>query len=75
LRSDRDVGATIDVSVDHLRVVHSVQVIAGENQVVVRVVPDEMSRRLPHRVRRSLKPALAVGRLFSRQDFDEPVAE
>ena len=75
LRGDGDVGTAIDVCVDHLRVVHAVQMVAGQNQVVVGVVPDKMAGRLPHRVRCALKPALAVGCLLGCQDFDEPVAE
>ncbi|MCK7523786.1 MAG: hypothetical protein MZV64_42290 [Ignavibacteriales bacterium] len=37
LRRDGDVGAAFDVRVDQLREVHAVEVVAGEDQVVVRV--------------------------------------
>ena len=37
-RRDGDVGVAIEVGVEQLRVVHAVQVIAGQNQVVVGVV-------------------------------------
>jgi hypothetical protein len=50
-------------------------VIAGENQVVIGVVADEMSRCLPHRIRGALVPVRVVGRLLGRQDLDEPLAE
>ena len=65
----------IDVRVDQLAVVHAVEMIAGENQVVVGVVAGEVPRRLPHRVGGALKPVRVVRRLLGRQDFDEPVAE
>src|SRR6186997_161691 len=50
LCSDRDVGAAIDVRIDQFTVVHAVQVVAGENQVVVGVVADEMAYRLAYGV-------------------------
>ena len=75
LRGDRDVGAPIDVRVDQLAVVHPVQVVAGENQVVVGVVAHEMARGLAHGVGRALKPVRVVGRLLGRQDLDESLAE
>jgi hypothetical protein len=71
LRRDGDVGAAVDVRVDHLVVVHAVEMIAGENQVVVGVVPREVPRRLPHGVGRSLVPVRIVGRLLGGEDLDE----
>ena len=62
----------IDVRVDHLRVVHAVEMVAGENQVVVGVVAHEVARRLPHGIGRALKPVRVVGRLLGGQDLDEP---
>ena len=75
LRRDSDVGLPIDVRLDHLVVVHAVQMIAGKNQVVVGVVAHEVPRRLPHRVGRPLKPVRVVGRLLGREDFHEPRTE
>ena len=75
LRGDRDVGAPIDVRVDQLGVVHPVEMIARENQVVVGVVAHEVARGLPHGVGRALKPVRVVGRLLGGQDLDEALAE
>ena len=57
------------------RVVHPVEMIAGENQVVVGVVAHEVARRLAHGVGRALEPVRVVGRLLGRQDLDEALAE
>ena len=75
LGRDRHVGAAIDVRVDHLRVVHPVEVITRQYQVVVGVVAHEVSCRLPHGIGRPLEPALAVGCLLGGEDLDESVAE
>ena len=75
LRRDGDVGAPIDVRVDHLVVVHPVEMIAGENQVVVGVVAREVPRRLPHGVGGALIPVRIVRRLLGGQDLDEALAE
>ena len=45
-RGDRDVGVAVDVRLSSSRVVHPVEVIAGQDQVVVGVVLDEMPRAL-----------------------------
>ena len=74
LRRDRDVGAALGVRLDQLRVVHPVQVIAGEDQVVVGVVLLEVAARLAHGVGRALEPVAAVGRLLGREDLDEALA-
>ena len=75
LCGDRDVGAAIDMGIDEVAVVHPVEMVARENQVVVRVVPLDLARGLPDGVGGALKPVGVVGRLFGRQDLDEPVAE
>ncbi len=75
LRRDRDVGPAFDVRLDHLAEVHAVQVIAGEDQVIVCFVPREMAGRLPDRVRRPLEPVAALGRLFGGEHFDEAIRE
>ncbi len=75
LRGDRDVGVAIDVRVDELGVVHAIELIAGEDQVVVGVVAGEMPRGLPDRVRRALVPVRVVGRLFGGENLDEALVE
>ena len=75
LRGDRDVGAALDVRLDQIAEVHPVEVIAGEDQVVVGVVAGEVPRRLPHGVGRALEPVGALGRLLGREHLDEAVRE
>ena len=55
--------------------VHPVQMIAGEDQVVIGVVPGEVACGLANRVGRPLKPAGVVRRLLGREDLDEALAE
>ena len=75
LGRDGDVGAALGVRLDQLRVVHPVQMIAGEDQVVVGVVLLEMARRLTHGIGGALKPVRVVGRLLGGEDLDEPLPE
>ena len=75
LRRDGDVGLALDVRVDQLAEVHAVEVIAGEDQVVLRLVRREVARGLPHRVRRPLEPVGVVGRLLGGEHLDEAVGE
>ena len=62
-------------AVEELRVVHPVEMIAGENQVVVRLVRFEMPARFAHGVSGAFEPGRAVGRLFGGEDLDKPVRE
>ena len=61
--------------IDHLEIVHAVEVIAREDQVIARIVACEMARGLPHGVRGPLVPMRVVGRLLGREDLHEAVAE
>ena len=72
LRRDRDVGIAIHVRVDHLAVVHAIQVIAGEDQVVVGLVVLEVAARPAARRRQCPGTSGALGRLLGREDLDEP---
>ncbi len=75
LRRDRDVGLLRFVRVDELAVVHPIQMVAGEDEIVVSLVLGEVAGRLAHRIRRALIPVRIVRRLLSREDFDEPARE
>ena len=75
LRRDRDVGVALDVRVDELGEVHPVDVVAGEDEVVLGVHVAEVARGLPHRIGRALEPVLALGRLLGRQHLDESAGE
>ena len=63
------------VRVDELAVVHPVQVVAGQDEVVVGVVLREVARRLADGIGRALVPVRIVGGLLGREDLDEPARE
>ena len=75
LGRDGDVGARGDVRLHHLVEVHPVQVVAGEDQVVVGVQVDEVRHGAPHRVGRALEPVGGLGRLLGGDDVDERLRE
>ena len=60
---------------DHLVEVHPVEMVAGEDQVVVGVEPDEVRHGPPHGVGRALEPVGVLGRLLGRDDVDERLRE
>jgi hypothetical protein len=74
-RGDGDVGLPVDVRVEELAVVHAVQVIARQNEVIVGIVAHEVPRRLSHGVGRALEPVRVVGRLLGGQDVHEAARE
>ena len=63
------------VGADQLRIVHPIQVIAGEDEVVVGLVLGDVSDRLANGVRGALIPVRVVGRLLGGEDLDEPAGE
>ena len=65
----------LPVRVDQLAVVHAVEVIAGEDQVVVGVDAGEVPGRLADGVGRALVPVRVVRRLLGREDLDEAARE
>ncbi len=65
-----DVGARRDVLLEHGLVIHFVDVVAGKNEDVVRLLAADRIDILVDRVRRALIPVLRNAHL-RRQDFDE----
>jgi hypothetical protein len=64
------------VGVDHRPVVHAVQLVAAQDEDLVRLLPLDVRQVLPHRVGRPLVPPdVLLVRLLGGQDLDEPVAE
>jgi hypothetical protein len=63
------------VRVDELGEVHAVDVVAGENQVVVGIDFTEVAGGLSDGVGRALEPVFALRRLLRGQHFDEPLRE
>ena len=74
-RRDGDVCVLIDVRLEEAAVVHPIQMIAGENQVVIGLVPGKVPLRLAHCVGGALKPVRVVRCLFCRDDVDEAARE
>ena len=70
---DGDVGAGFDVLLEHRLVIHFVDVVAGENEDVIRLLAADRIDVLVDGVRGALIPVLRNAHL-RRQDFDE-VAE
>ena len=75
LRGNGDVGLCVLVRLDQLLVVHPVEVIAGEDEVVVGLVLRVMPDGLAYRVGGALIPVRVVGRLLGGEDLDEPAGE
>ena len=75
LRGDRDVGAALDVRLDQLAEIHAIEMIAREDQEVVRVVSREVSCGLPDGVGRALEPVRALRGLLGGQHLDEAIRE
>ncbi len=69
LHGDRDIRARRHVLIQHGRVVHAIQMIAGEDQDMARSRGLDLEELLAHRVRRAFVPALAIGRLLGREDL------
>src|SRR5208337_3338304 len=67
---DRDVGARIDVLLEHLLVVHFVDVIAGKDEYVIRLLAADRINVLIHRIGGALIPVLRDAHLRG-QNLDE----
>jgi hypothetical protein len=70
-RSDRDVRMLLEVRVEQPSIVHAIEVIAGQNQVVLRVMRLEVATSFAHGVGSALKPRLAVGGLLGGEHVHE----
>jgi hypothetical protein len=70
-RRYRDVGVLVNVRIEEAAIVHPVEVVPGENEVVVRLMAGEMPGRLTYRIGGALKPIRIVRRLLGRNDVDE----
>ena len=62
-------------ALDQLLVIHPVEVIAGEDEVIVGLVLRDMPDGLAYRVGGPLVPVRIVGRLLGREDLDEAARE
>ena len=75
LRGDRDLGAAPFVGSDEIGVVHPVQMVTREDEVVVGWMLAEVSRRLAHGVGCPLIPVRVIGCLLGREDLHESAGE
>src|SRR5262249_39753029 len=71
----RDVCAGVFVTRDEMAVVHSIKMVAGENQDRVALVVVEMMKTLPYRIGGALKPIGAFGCDFGRENLYKAVGE
>ena len=75
LRRDGDVGASLDVRFDQFTEVHPIEMVAGEDQEVLGVVPGEVAGGLAHGIGGALEPVRALRGLLGGEHFDESVGE
>jgi hypothetical protein len=68
---DAHVGAVLDVAGQHAAVVHLVDVVAGDDQHMLRLVAAEEVEILENRIGGSLIPLVFVNLLLCRQQLDE----
>src|SRR6185436_19457175 len=64
-------GLILKMICKNAAVIHAIELIAAENQGVVKIDVQEMYQVLPHRVGGALIPRCVGGGLLSREDFDE----
>ena len=72
---DRHLVVVFNMVREELFQVHPVELVAGEDQVVLRSLGPEVNEVLAHRVTGALVPAFMVERLLGGEDLDEPLRE
>ena len=72
---DGEVGAGFDVVLDEQAVIHPVELVARQDQVLVHVPFLEQPLVFAHRIGRALKPAGAGGGLLGRQHLNKTLAK
>ena len=65
-----DVGVGFDVRFNQLIEVHAIEVIAGEDQKVVRLDLPEVARGVSDRIRRSLVPLFGGSKLWWNREYE-----
>ena len=71
---DSDVSANLAVLADEILVIHAVEVVAGEDDVLIAVGLSEEPKVLAHSVRSTLEPVLVDGALLRGENLDEALA-
>ena len=72
---DGDIRARFNVGVEHLVVIHFVDVVARENQHIIRIVLLDEADVLKNGVGRSAVPFAALGRHVRRKDEHTAIGE
>ena len=74
-RRDGQLGLFLDVLLEHPPVIHPVELVAAEDDEVIKRPVQKIREVLPHRVRRALVPARITRRLLRREDLHEAARE
>jgi hypothetical protein len=75
LGGDRDIGFLITMRIEQFFIVHPIEMVAGQDQIVFRLVLKEVPGGLTDGVGRALIPVGIVRRLFGGENFDEAAGE
>src|SRR4029079_11868644 len=70
-----DVRAALPVAVEQALKVHAIELIAGENQLIVVVAAGETMKVLAYSIGCALEPIGICYRLFGGEDFNETLSE
>ena len=72
---DGEMGARINVVLDKFAVIHPIQLVTGEDQVVVHIPLLEQPLVFAHRIRSAFKPARAIRGLLGSQNLHKPLTK
>ena len=72
---DREVRTGLDVLAEHLAVVHPVELVAAQDDIIIIRVLQEVSHVLPHGIGGSLVPHRPLRRLLRGENFDKARSE
>ena len=72
---DGDVRPGLDVLVDHLAEIHAIQLVAAQDDEIIKIVVQKVHQIFPHRVRRAFIPRRVGERLLRREDFHKAARE
>ena len=74
-RADGDLRTAVNVLLDHVAVVHAVELVTAEDDEIFRRMFKEVAHVLAHGIGRSLIPFRALGGLLGGEDFHEARGE
>jgi hypothetical protein len=75
-RSDGDIRIALDVGIEHLLVIHTIQLITAEDQNVLAVLIVKVDQVLANSIRGAFEPSgIAFHRLLSSKQLDKPAGK